>query len=261
MGHTDIVCGMARRPGLVVPLITFASFLWSDPARRRSYTFTAQHAIILRNMLKRNCNLDFEFVCITDSREAAETLSKEHIRCVPLDTSKHVPGTCAVKLMARRPDIGGILGRRIALLDLDIVVTGNVDDIFTREEDCVFYRNPNHVEGGRRAFYQGSVQLFDAGARSFLYTDFNPEITPAWVNRRYGGMEQAWLSERLGLNEALWTTDHGIYGAGRLFDGRPDGGVTSELPENARIVVFPGDRMPDQDEVRKAHNWVEEFYW
>lgn len=242
--------------------ITFASFLWKDPARRRSYTFNTQHPIILRNMLKRNCNLDFEFVIVTNSHDAAETLSKEGIRCVPLDMSKHVPGTCAVKLMARRPDIGGILGRRIALLDLDIVITGNVDDIFGREEDCVFYRNPNWTPEGRRAFYQGSIQLFDAGARSFLYTEFDPAVTPGLVNRRFGGMEQAWISERLDWNaEACWDSNDGIYGAGRLFDGRPDGGVTSELPENAKIVVVPGDREPSQESVQKMHPFIKEHYW
>jgi hypothetical protein len=241
--------------------ITFASFLWSDPVRCRSYTFTTQHPIILRNMLKRNCNLDFEFVCITDSREAGETLSKEGIRCVPLDKSKHVAGTCAVKLMARRPDIGGILGRRIALLDLDIVLTGNVDEIFGCSQPNVMYRNPNWTPGGRRAFYQGSIQLFDAGVHSYLYTEFDPAVTPGLANRRFGGMEQAWISERLGWDEPYFDASNGIYGAGRLFDGKPDGGVTSELPENAKIVVVPGDREPSQEQVQRDHEWVKEFYW
>lgn len=239
-------------------LLTFASFLWSDPARRRSYTFTAQHAIILRNMLKRHCNLPHEFICITDSRDAAETLSKENIRCVPMDTSKHVPGTCAVKLMARRPDIGGILGRRIALLDLDIVIVANVDEIFGREEDCVFFRNPNYTEGGRRAFYQGSIQLFDAGARSFLYTEFDPKVTPGLANRRFGGMEQAWISERLGWNESVWTEEDGIYGAGRLGDNSENASV--DLPNDAKIIVFPGDRIPDQQHIQEKFSWVKEHY-
>jgi hypothetical protein len=93
-----------------------------------------------------------------------------------------------------------------------------------------------------------------------LYTEFDPAVTPGLANRRFGGMEQAWISERLGWDEPYFDASNGIYGAGRLFDGKPDGGVTSELPENAKIVVFPGDRMPDQGEVRQSHNWVEEFY-
>jgi hypothetical protein len=241
--------------------VTFASFLWSDPARRRSYKFTTQHPIILRNMLRRNCSVPHEFVVVTDSREAAETLSKENIRCIPQDMRTHIDGTCLRKLMIHRPDIGGMLGRRIVALDLDIVIVGNVDDLFNREEDAVFFRNPNFEPGNRRAFYQGSVQMITAGARSQLYTDFNPEITPKWINRRFGGAEQAWISERLGWDEPHWTAEHGIYGAGRLFDGRPDGGVTSELPENAKIIVVPGDREPSQEQVQRDHEWVKEFYW
>lgn len=241
--------------------ITFTSFYWQDPARRRSYTFNTQHPIILRNMLKRNCSIPHELVIITDSHEAAETFSKENIRCVPQDMRTHVDGTCLRKLMIHRPDIGGLLGRRIVALDLDIVIVSNIDSLFDREEDAVFFRNPNFEPGNRRAFFQGSVQMITAGARSQLYTDFNSEITPSWINRRFGGAEQAYISEMLSWNEAYWDQSHGIYGAGRLFDSRPDGGVTSELPENAKLIVIPGDREPSQKHVQEIHPWIAENYY
>lgn len=240
--------------------ITFASFLWKDKARQRSYSFDVEHVLILRSMLQRNCTLGHELAVITNSEAIAGRLAKEDVRCVPLDESKHVPGTCAVKLMARRPDIGGILGRRIALLDLDIVITGNVDEIFSRADPCVFYRNPNYEAGGRRAFYQGSIQLFTAGQHSFLYTEFDPNVTPALASRRFGGMEQAWISERLDWNEPYWDASHGIYGAGRIFRDKQDNGVVAELPENAKIVVCPGDRAPWQEEMQKSHPWIVEHY-
>jgi hypothetical protein len=241
--------------------ITFASFLWSDPARRRNYKFTTQHPIILRNMLKRQCSIPHEVVIITDSREAAETLSKENIRCIPQDMRTHVDGTCLRKLMIHRPDIGGMLGRRIVALDLDVVIVSNVDSLFDREEDAVFFRNPNFEPGNRRAFFQGSVQMITAGARSQLYTDFNPEVTPSWINRRFGGAEQAYISELLPWNEAYWDQSHGVYGLGRLFDGKPDDGIQSELPENAKLIVVPGDRLPDQSDVQEKHPWIREFYF
>jgi hypothetical protein len=241
-------------------MLTVVACLWSDPARRRDYTFNPGHVGILRNMVARNLTLPHEFVCITDSQETATRLHNEQMRCVPLDPTTHVPGTVFARLMLRRPDIAGILGRRIMSLDLDIVITANIDHIAGRLEDNVLWHNPNYEPGGRRAFYQTSVQLFDAGARSFLYTDFDPKMTPTWINRRFGGAEQAWFSERLGWDEAYWDEKDGIYGAGRLFEGGWDKGVRAELPENACIVSFPGNRLPDQPDVMAKCGWIKDHY-
>lgn len=200
-------------------------------------------------MVARNLTLPHEFVCVSDHQV-------EGVRTVPIDWRKHVPGTCFVRLMLRRPDIAGLLGRRILSLDLDCVITGSLDKIVSRDwEDAVFWRNPNYAPGNRRAFYQTSIQLLTAGARSELWTDFDPQLTPTWVNRRYGGAEQAWVSERLDEHEAYWDSSNGIYGAGRLFKDGMDKGIT-ELPANARIVFFPGDRIPQQPEVQAHHPWI-----
>lgn len=111
--------------------------------------------------------------------------------------------------------------------------------------------------------------MLTAGARPFLYDDFDPRVTPSWLNRRFGGAEQCWISERLNRaypevgwdwSEPHWTEADGVYGAGRLFGGRMGEGVTTELPANARIVFTPGDRAPSQTEVKKAHPWIEEHY-
>lgn len=236
-------------------MITVSTFLWSDPQRNRSYTFTPDHVAILRNMVQRHLHMPFEFVCVTD-----RPFKMDGVRCVPLEMSKHVPGTCFVRLMLRHPYIGGVLGRRIMNLDLDCVIVDDITPLAARAEDAVFWRNPNYEDGGRRAFYQTSIQLFDAAARCELWTDFDPDYTPKWVNRRFGGAEQAWVSERLDWNEAYWDGSHGVYGAGRMMrDQGMDKGVT-DLPDNARIVFFPGNRNPDQPEVQKLHPWIAEHY-
>ena len=243
-------------------ILTIVTCLWHDEKRDqlRNYKFGVEHVLIWKSMIDRNISREREYVCLTNMRSAADELAKNGIRPVPLDMSRHVPGTCFVRLMARRPDIGGILGRRIFMTDLDIVVVANIDDIVNRPEDNVLWRNPRYEQGGRRAFYQGSIQLFDAGARSFLYRDFDPQYTPQWINRRFGGAEQAWFSERLDWNEPYWTDADGIFGAGRIFDGRPDGGVTSELPPSAKIVSCPGNRAPWQEEMQQKNPWIKEFY-
>lgn len=245
-------------------MLTVACWYWLDPARQRSYTFTPEDVRIWNRMIARNLTIPHRRVCITHRPDLIDFMET-----VPLDMAKHVPGTCTVKLMAWRPDIESVLGKRIVSMDIDCVVTGNLDPLFDRPEDVVLWKNPNYEPGGRRGFYQGSMQLLTAGARPYLWEDFEPNKTPLWLNRRFGGAEQCWISERLNTsfpdqgwdwNEAYWTEADGVYGAGRLVGGRQDRGIQSELPGNARIVFTPGDRTPGQRATQSSHPWIGEHY-
>ena len=200
-------------------------------------------------MVQRNLSIPHRFICVTDDEiEGVET--------VPLNWEKHVPGTVFMRLMQHNPDWAREnLGERILSLDLDVVITGSLDEIAGRDEEIVLWRNPNYPRPGR-AFYQSSVQLFSPGARPQLWEDFDPKQTTKWVNWRFGGKEQAWISECLDWDEAYFDATHGIYGAGRLGGE----GVRTELPANARIVSFPGSRIPDQPHVMEKHPWVSGFY-
>lgn len=241
-------------------MLTVSTFLWSDPERKRDYTFGPEHVVILRNMVKRHLSWSHEFVCVTDSADAARKLATDGIRSVPLLKDKHVPGTCFVRLMLRHPRIGGMLGRRILNLDLDCVIVGSLDDLVDRPEESVFWRNPNYVEGGRRAPYQTSIQLLDAGSHAELWRDFDPKFTPSWVNRRFGGAEQAWVSERLRWHQPSWGVDDGVYGLAREFNGNLDHGIVDDLPLDARIVFFPGNQAPHMPEMQQRYKWIAEHY-
>ena len=252
-------------------MITIASFFWVDPARGkvRSVGTTPDDVRMWDRMVARHLTIPHRRVCITHRPDLIDFMET-----VPLDLTKHVPGTCLVKLMSWRPDIGSVLGDRIITMDVDAVVTASLDPLFgpLLEDDAPpakFWRNPNYERGGRRGFYQGSLQFHRAGALPELWADFDPRSTPSWLNRRFGGAEQAWLAERLNTaypeagwewDQPAWTDADGVYGAGRLFLGKMGKGVQSELPANARIVFFPGDRSPAQPEVQETHPWVREFY-
>jgi hypothetical protein len=242
-----------------------ASFLWFDPARRRSYQFCRDDVRIWDAMIARNLTVPHKRVCVTHRPD----LVADFIETRPIDPAKHVPGLCTVKLQAHKPGGIGKEGDRVLLMDIDCVVTGNLDPLVDREEPAVWWRNPNFEVGGRRGFIQGSMQLFTVGATEHLWRDFDPLVTPAWLNRRFGGGEQAWISERLNTaypepgwdwNVAHWTDADGVYGAGRLVNGKMGQGVQSELPENARIVFTPGDRSPSQPEMQAKHPWIRELY-
>jgi hypothetical protein len=245
-------------------MLTVVSFFWVDPARQRSYQVTPDDVRIWDRMVARNLTVPHRRICVTHRPDLIDFMET-----VPLDIAKHVPGTCLVKLMAHRPDIADILGGRILTMDIDCIVVGSLDAIVQRDEPAVWWKNPNFEVGGRRGFVQGSMQLFSAGATASLWEDFDPHTTMPVVKRRFGGAEQAWISERLNAlwpdagwewNIPHWTEADGVYGAGRLFNGKMGAGVQTELPANARIVFTPGDRSPSQPEMRARHPWIERFY-
>jgi hypothetical protein len=259
-------------------MLVVCAFFWVDPARNRQVALTPEDVRIWDRMVARHLTIPHRRVCVTHRPDLIDFMNT-----VPLDMTKHVPGTCLVKLQAHKP--GGVAkeGERVLLMDIDCVVTGSMDPIVTRAEPMCFWRNPNHdpntEDGRKRGFVQGSMQLFTVGTTSFLWEDFDERAMAGSVNgakvgsvplnRRFGGAEQCWISERLNAaypeagwewNIPHWTSEDGIYGAGRLFNGKMGAGVQSELPENARIIYFPGDRSPSQPEVQEKHPWVREWY-
>jgi hypothetical protein len=246
--------------------VTVTTFLWKDPARQRSYDCSGEHVLILKNMVDRHLTVPHEFVCFVQP----EILQEQYrwfrdwgIRTVPLEMTTHIPGTCFVRLALRNPRMAGILGKRAFQLDLDVAIVSNIDELVLHPAKNVWWKNPNYP-APKRAYFQTSVQLLTPGTLSELYKDFSPTFTPRWVNRRFGGAEQAWVSERLNWeDQAIWTEADGIYGSARLVGGvdrHKDPGVGTDLPSNARIVSFPGDRAPWQPEMKKLHPWIEEFY-
>lgn len=248
-------------------MLAVVSFFWVDDARAkmRRAVPNPEDVRIWDRMVARNLSVPHRRVCITHRPDLIDFMET-----APLDMTKHVPGTCLVKLQAHRPDMGEVLkADRILLMDVDCVVTGSLDTLVEGDAPFMGWRNPNFEVGGRRGFYQGSMQLFSPGATEFLWRDFDPKATMAWLNRRFGGAEQCWISERLNTaypevrwewDRPYWSEVDGVYGAGRLFDGKMGAGVTTELPENARIVFTPGDRSPSQPEFMAAHPWAREFY-
>lgn len=236
-------------------MLSVCTFLWADYSRQRGYAFDEGHVITLRNMVQRHLHIPHEFVCITDKDHIADG-----IRCVPLDDRTHVPGTCGRKLTVWAPDAASRIGARILSLDLDMVIVDDITPLVDRPEDVVMFHNPNYHAGGRRAFFQGSIQLLTSGSRPHVWDEFHLPDAPIRINSRFGGFEQAWLSETLPWDEAYWDDKDGIYGAGRIGDWS-NKTVVDDLPKNARIVVFPGAREPSQDAVKTKHPWVERHYF
>jgi len=228
-------------------------FLWRDPARdSRGYTFKDDYVRILRNMVRRHLSIEHKFVCVSDHEI-------DDIQTLPIDMSKHIPGTVYARLMQHRRDYGDLIkASRVMNLDIDMVVTGSLDHLIRRTEPLVLFRNPNWPQPGR-AFFQSSFQLFTPGSHPELYEAFDPndkDLVES-INWRFGGREQAWLSEVVDWYATPFVDERdGVYGAGRLNST----GLGSDLPANACLVTVPGARAPWQEGVQQQHPWIKEHW-
>lgn len=234
-------------------MLNVVYFLWYDPKGRCNhiYTYSAEDVNILRRQVDRHLSVPHEHVCVTDNGAGLDS----DIRVVPLDRSRLLPGTRFAKLMVFGPDAGKI-GSRMLTLDLDTVVVGELDSLVQRDEPLVLWRNPNFGIP-KRARFNTSMMLLSAGCRPDLWNDFDPAKTPGLLRKKWGGTDQAWISEQTSPDNPYWDASHGVYGAGRLGDYKPEQ-CTTVLPENARVVFFPGKRVPGMASQLERHPWIAE---
>jgi len=221
-----------------VPDLAVVTYLWSpDPGSKYS-AYGPGDVRLLQRMVARHLSVPHDFVVVTDRPEAFAGDSA--IRAVPIDWTTHVPGTCYLRLMTFSPPAGRVLGRRILQLDLDTVIVGDLGPVIDRAEDLVLWRNPRKwaltfPEVGYAkalAWFNASVILLRAGTWGVIWQNFDP--------RNPGARDDQWLiSDYAGKDCPHWDESHGVYRMGS--PSRPHLGVWGALPENARIVTFPGD--------------------
>lgn len=235
-----------------------STYCWHDPNGRHNdkYVYGLEDVRRLQQGVADNLTVPHDFAVITDRPELFE--GEEHIRVIKLDMTTHVPGRCYCRLFSFHPDGKEIFGEKMLQLDLDTVVVGNMDDIVNRDENLVLWHNPRRIpwvrEPGGPPFYNTSMVMHRCGTMPELFTGFDPIRTPQ------AARDDQWLlSGVLGPDMPYWDQSHGVY---RLaVPGYPKSGVEGELPDNAKIVFFPGDgRKPWLPEIQARNPWLRNFY-
>lgn len=175
------------------------------------------------------------------------------IVAAPVAEDEHltnIPG-CFARLRTFDPQwqaANGIApGERIVVMDLDMVVTGSLSEIFDRAEPFVILQG---VNAKNPCPYNGSVWMLRAGYRPDVSTDFSLERVrqvPFYIYPE----DQGWFAHMLPY-AASFGPKQGVYGFRKPGWPRCDA-----LPSNARLVAFFGNRDPSQftylDWVRR--NW------
>jgi hypothetical protein len=152
-----------------------------------------------------------------------------------------IPGCfCRLRMFSREwQDAHGIEeGDRIVLIDLDVVITGPLDQLFDRDEDFVILQGAN---ASNPCPFNGSLQMLKAGKHENVWKDFSLKRA-GQVKYDSFPDDQAWLADRI-PDAAGWKAgpESGVYAFKK--PGWPTG---DDLPADARIVAFPGWRDPSK---------------
>ena len=110
-------------------------------------------------MVRRHLSGDFRFVCLTDNSEGI----RPEVECLPipsLDLPPGIPERGWTKLTTFTKDLHGLKGTAL-FLDVDVVITGPLDDFFTYPGEFLIihdHKRPWRITGN------SSVYRFELGA-------------------------------------------------------------------------------------------------
>lgn len=226
--------------------LTVLCFLWHDPefCNNEFYVYDAHYVNVLHRMLRRHLSVPHELVCVTDIPEGIE----RGIRVVELSPEVKAFGTYYPKLMAFHPAGKRLFGPRVLLMDLDVVIVDDLAPLIDRSEPFVAWET-NKVPPDRRARFNTSFVLYDAGAFPQIWERFNGE--PCLKEADAAGFErgdQGWVSYVLNNEGASWPKFNAGIESFTPIRGGP-------LPEGTKVVFFNGRSSPKMAK-GQAEPWV-----
>lgn len=172
-----------------------------------------------------------------------------HVRYIPLWDDCAGVGQCYRRLRAFAPDMREVIGPRFVWVDLDVLVVGRLDPLFSHQDDFRIWKSES-VPGQP---YNGSLVQMTAGARAKVWTDFDPNVTPRRArDQGYKGSDQSAIAQILGAGEKVWTYADGVLHATIH--------CTRRKPEHGRLIFTPGRMKPDMLRRLRGGQWMDEFW-
>jgi len=205
----------------------------------------------LYNSIQRNTQRKTRLVCFTDDR----TGINENVQCEPIPEINLPPELIFTpwrKLTMWKYPLADLEGD-ILFLDLDLVITGSLDDLFDYEPGrfCVI-RNWTQPKAG---IGNTSCFRFPAGKYTHIFDDLLTKRAEILGKYR---IEQLYISREID-DMVFWPTIWCASFKHTLLPRWPMNFFkTPRLPKDTRIVAFTG--KPDQDEAVKGRWPVKAWY-
>ena len=197
----------------------------------------------LYGMVRRNIQGPLRFVCLTDDPSGV----RSEVECLPCPT------------VALQPPYNNTGWRKIALwasalpgmdgdwlfLDLDVIVTGSLDDFFSFAPEKSFVVMQNWTQPGR-GIGNTSVFRFRVGQHPYIYDRLVPEFRTILAQHK---IEQIYISRTIS-EMAFWPDAWCVLFKTHCVPPMPlRWWKTPTRPATARVIAFPGDPNP-HDAVR-----------
>ena len=194
-----------------------------------------EYVNILASMVNRNISVPYEFLCYTEQPSGI----RPDIRCLPM-LCKYPGWWSKIGLYQER--LPGVVTDRVLFLDLDVVITGSLNEIAWYPGEFITARDWPEGSPNDKGEFNSSVILLKVGSRSEIWDQFDPET----IKKKYHHGDQEYVNT-LGIDYALfpdkWVKSYKLH---KLQDS---------FPEDTRIVFFHGlPKPPDCD------GWVRDFW-
>lgn len=161
--------------------------------------YSADYVNRLYNMVKRNCTLDYEFVCLTDDPKGINS----NVKILPLPGG--IAGWwCKPYMFSKDLPLNGT----VLYMDLDVVISSNIDKLITWQPNqwCTI-RDFTRVMRPKWQKYNSSVVRFKTGDLDFVWTEY--EKNKVEIQKRLHG-DQDWLWEATRHKQAMLYPDSWI---------------------------------------------------
>lgn len=254
-----------------IKLLNVVCFKWEAGGGVPDYKrYSAGHVNAFQRMLETNLSRSFQVHCITDNESGLDS----GINAVELPRAFRALPEEFPKIMLFSDEMREAIGERFLYMDLDVVVTGNIDYIVPspvidfkvlakRFKPSVLQCLKSKKHRRQRAFYNKGVKfntsmMFSkAGARSNVYDHFDKKRAKE-IQRYYmvPGSDQTWVYYCLGADEPTWTKEDGIFSYGSELKGKEK----REVSSRAKLVFFGGDKKPWDKRVLEMSPWIRDHY-
>lgn len=216
-------------------MLKVLTWFWKQPGGRTDYK--PRHIAIWADMVSRNLSMPHTLACVT-SEDIDLPYGVERIAPPGDFTDWKIPTwqggkpSCFRRLSMFRRDAAELFGaKRFVSMDLDCVVGGLLDPLFSRKEDLVLYRGTSKSRP-----YNGSMMLIKAGCRPKVYDDFTLKGAVE-AGSKFVGSDQAWLAHKLGWKEKVWDEGDGVWWFGSRYR-------KCHRKVTPRLLFFPGKPKP-----------------
>lgn len=235
-------------------------WLWTQPDFRESYTYKQVNQV--SRMVRGHTTMPVRILAVTDNVYGIDAPTETYplwkdFENLPNATGRHLP-SCYRRLRlfdhATQKAMGIKDGDVICSLDLDSIVTGDLDPLFKKITDSTAVFTGWGVRGTyHEMVFNGSFWAFKAGSHlQHVWSDFDPGISPReTLAKMFLGSDQSWLSRQFAKRSDVQPIRYPEFASYPREVKR-----MGKLDARTRIVFFHGARKPWHPIERQAHPWI-----